>query len=298
MGKLFTYRDTLAGIIPRWLSGYIGSRFLYTLGLTVDALGESLDDGAKYKFPIVNSDGYFDQLQLGLLGAERGILPGPTETNTQYAQRLIYWRQVRRRKGCSFPLMEQLQAFLTPYPVTVRVITDTGYRYTLAPGGYQYAQLYTSPANADIAKVPSGAVTLDKVSWNWDGTTVPSRFWVLLYDTSNSLWQRDGYWNSAGYWGNGVNSAYGWNTADGQKNPGEAILDPLTTVDYNGTYGSTASFSTVAGLMSLVRDWTPPHAFCNSVIVCFSQSDFNNISPNGTWTSYGNYDPKYVYWLP
>jgi len=290
--KLFSYRDTLSAIVPRWLSGYIGSRFIYALGVTVDALGESLDDGIKYKFPIKNSDGIYSDYQLSLLGAERGILRGPTETQQAYAQRLIYWRQVRKRKGSAFPLMEQLQAYLTPFPMTVRVITDSGARYTLAPGGYQYAQLYTSFSNADISQVPAGTVTLDNVTWNWDGTSQPSRFWVLLH----GLWARDGYWTDAGYWGDGYSTLSGWNTADGLKTQNEAILDPLTTVDYNGTYGSTASFSTVAGILSLVRDWTPPHAFCDNVILCFSQSEFDNISPNGTWGNPGNRDLRYVYW--
>ncbi len=278
MSSILKYRFSILSQVPRWLKGFWGSRILYAIGLFIDDLGDTIDQGLKFSFPYPGSG---PGNALALIGQDRGIIRGPKETDDTYAKRLTYWRLSRRRKGNAFALMEQLQAFLQPYPVKIRIQYDNGTRYTLIPGGWVYAQTGYETA-------PSGTVIFDTHTWNWDGTSNPNRFWVTIYDTSNSLWNRDGTWADSGFW-NDLNTNDGTSTG--------AVLDPLST-DTTPTYGSTASYSTVQAILSLVTDWSPPHSTPVSVILAFDNTSFDAISPGGNWGNPGNRSLSYVYWEP
>lgn len=280
---VLTYRDSLPGMVPRWLKGFYGVRLLYAIGTTLDALGDSFNEGLCRRFPapinpLLNHvpEGTFDPYALQLLGRQRGIRRGPLETDQSYALRLRYWRQSRKRKGCAYPLMEQLQAYLQPYPVQIRIHYDTGVRLFLAAGGFVYAP-------EGYLTAPAGTVVIDTHTWNWGGGSDVSRYWVALY---GHPWNRDGTWSDPGLWND-------YNTSDGTLIG--TVLDPLST-DPTPTFGSTASLSTVSGVRAILDDWTPPHARCSGVILAFDQSSFDAISPDGSWNLPGNRDPQYVYW--
>lgn len=295
MANLYTYRDTVLNNLPRWMKGYYGDRLNYAFSLLTDAMGELLVDGMAGKYPMKNHDDVYDNFVLSLCGAEHGIIRGLNESSSSYAERLKYWRNARRRKGNGFVLMEQIQALLSPYPVRMRIITDNGNRYTLKEGGYKYSSLYTSLKYSDYSQVPVGTVEIDDVDWYWRNGDNPNRFWVMIYDTSGTLYTRDGFWNSYGYFGDGQDSIRGWNTSTDQKVP--PILDPLSH-DYTGTYGSTFSHDTAQVILSLIREWAPPHSQPDNLILAFTESGFNNIQYvcNSEWDNPGNRSLEYVYW--
>jgi hypothetical protein len=281
---ILTWRQALLGLLPRWLrgkrvvgssdpnEGFYGHRISYGIGVVQDAAGTALKLGLMASYP-----GQGDATALALTGAARGILRGPSESDEAYAERLRFWRQVRRRQGNAFALMEQLQAYLQPYGVAIRVQYDDGTRYQLDPHGYlQVSQGYAGTTVAHF----------DTVTWNWDGTPDPARFWVILCDTEETLWVSDGTWATAGYW---------WDRNTDDATWSGTSLDPLTK-DTGPTYGSTASYAVVQGLLSIIADWTPPHANFMGAIWCFDESSFNSIAPDGTWGNPGNRSQNYVYW--
>lgn len=286
MSEILTWRRALTGMVPRWLlgkptegsndpnSGFWGQRLLHGIGVVVDALGTSLHLGLLSSYP-----GFGDETALALIGLARGIWRGPTESSAAYATRLRYWRQSRKRQGNPFALMEQLQAYLQPYGMTACIQYDDGTRLQLNPGGF--AQAPKGYAGTNYAEVTWS-------SWNWDSVLDPTRFWLILMP-SDALWSNDGEWADAGNW-------WDLNTSDGSSLG--TILDPLAAGDDTPTYGSTASYAVVQGLLSLVEEWTPPHARCDCVILCFDSVSFAALSPNGTWGNPGNRSLDYVYWEP
>jgi hypothetical protein len=283
-----------------------GYKLLTCYGALLDAQGDALIAGLNASFP-----GFGDDYSLNLLGQQRRIPRGFLETSQQYAQRLWFWRQANRRKGSAWVLMEQLQALLQGYPVVVRIIcgdgtsTSPATRYTLAAGGYLYNGDYLSGA-------PVGTASIDQTPSNWDWGPQPSgsafdaksRFWVLLF---GHPWTRDGLWTDAGVWTD-------YNTTDNTATG--TVLDPYQasspTPDPIPTYGSTCSFSTAQAILSIVRNWSPPNADPQQVILCFDDAPaaelpvevgdpldttaFDSINPTGNWQLPAERDPSYVYW--
>jgi hypothetical protein len=284
---ILTWRSALRGLLPRWLlgkhtvdnddpnAGFWGTRLHYGIGVVQDDIGTAFHLGLQSSFP-----GLGDETALALTGQARGILRGPSESSAAYASRLRFWRQSRRRKGNAFALMEQLQAYLQPFNVTIRIQYDNGVRYQLAPGGYLVGpQGYQGTSFA----------TFSTVAWNWDGATVPTRFWVILEGELGAvpMFSSDGTWATSGLW-NDRNTDDG--TYDGTN------LDSLAGSDTTPTYGSTASYSVVQGLLALIEEWTPPHAQFVCAIYAFDGTTFGDLSPDGTWANAGNRSQNYVYW--
>lgn len=253
-----TWRDGYLSLHPKWLLGKNGYALATVIGLTWDLLGTALDFGIRSRFPGVNHS------VTSLIGRQRGIPRGPNEDDSTYERRLQYWRQIRRRGGNPYALLEQLQIYFYPVPVHTRLIAWNGARYTLAPGGWQYTLTGFDPLTA-----PSGTVVTDQISWNW-GVPAPGDFWVMV-------------WVDGGTWPSGATYANDLTFSD----PG--------TVDDGGTIGSTASPADISGLVETVRVMTPPHATARNIILAFDSTGFDNITPHFNWTNPGERDPNFEY---
>jgi len=296
--RSISWLDTLLGLVPRWLKGRVsldptqcgdGYKVLTAAGAIWDEQELILRQGMLASFP-----GFGDDRSLDLLGLQRGIVRGPLETSAAYAERLRFWRQVNARKGSPWVLLEQVQAYLAGYPVECRLIcgdgtaTSPATRYTLAPDGYLY--------HGEYLDAPNGTAVTDTTPGAWDwGPQEPgspflptSREWLILY---GHPWQRDGLWSDPGL----------WNDLDSSDNgPLGTPLDPYQgqakNPDRTPTYGSTAAFATVSGLLGIAASWVPPHARLEQVIVCFDRTTFDNFQPDGTYNLPGNRDPNALYW--
>lgn len=176
MSDLFTFRDALTKVVPPWLQGFWGTRYLYALGVQIDAMGDALRAGVKLRFPNVYSDE-----SLALLGRERGIKRGLFESAEAYALRLDRWLDDGRTKGNPWNLMHNVQAYLAPHGVRLRYVNNLGFWRTLNADG---TREYTRSS-----------------AWNWDGNATPwSRFWLVIYPPA-ALWERDGVWTNDEFWG-------------------------------------------------------------------------------------------------
>lgn len=177
---LKTFRDTLEAMAPPWLRGTWGSRLLYSFGVSIDALIDSVTYGIKARFPEhAPSDA------LPYLGRERQIRRGFAESDASYAQRLTQWVDDRRVRGCAQATMRQLQGYLTGHDVNFRTVNGHGSWHTLDYLG-NATHYHKDPTN-----------------WDWDGVTASwSRYWVIIYVPS-SLATVDGDWGDPGDWGDG-----------------------------------------------------------------------------------------------
>jgi hypothetical protein len=176
MSGTTTFRDTIRRISPGWLQRFWGYRVLYSLAIQLDALGDATSFGVKSRFPNVYSNE-----TLPIIGRERGITRGFDETDAAYALRLTRWLDDHRRRGNPYTLLRQIQGYLAPHVVRLRIVNTSGVWFTLnADGSIEY---------------------FEGGNWDWDGDPAqPSRFWMIIYPPGD-LWVRDGTWGDGAVWG-------------------------------------------------------------------------------------------------
>src|SRR5689334_12421730 len=122
------------------------------LASTVDALIDGIFDGrsaalpGQVKIPGVAGLGGFDSVDaLPLIGRDRRIVRGWTETSWDYAERLRLWRSPDKgwlRAGTAFGLLWQIRGILGPNPPLVRLVQqshDTTGDFPEIDGGYWYS---------------------------------------------------------------------------------------------------------------------------------------------------------------
>lgn len=176
MSELITQRDALFSVLPRWLKGFWGSRLMYAIAVTVDAMLELAKQALLARFPGFNSSANY------VLCRDRKIVRGPNETDAQIEERLIGWLDAHRLEGHPVGQLQQLAAFMRPRAMHLRVVWANGNYWDL-------------PASGDL--------TIGHQTWNWDGRTdLPARFWLLAWVPAD-LWHDDGTYADDGDVGDG-----------------------------------------------------------------------------------------------
>lgn len=125
-----TFRDRLRQISVPWLSRGNAEKFLYAMGVQIDAFADALVASVKLRFPNVYSGE-----SLPLIGRERRIARGSLETDTTYAARLTRWLDDHPRRGGPYAMLAQLHAFYLPLAFTADLIYRSGRTYSLAADG-------------------------------------------------------------------------------------------------------------------------------------------------------------------
>jgi len=194
MPKL-SFRETLRRYVPPWLSDRptsgrtVGFRYLYGLVAILDAGMQFLVEGMQARLPGVGTP-----TALPYIGRDRRIIRGPHETDADYAARLLEWLDLWRAAGNAYALAKALQAFLAPGHPRIRIVTRSGFWWTLDPSG-ELSWHLASPNN-----------------WNWDSHTHPEHagrwadFWMVVYPP---------HFADDGLWGDGT-SLWGERKAFGQ----------------------------------------------------------------------------------
>jgi hypothetical protein len=127
---LKTFRDTLEQIVPTWLLGYVGKRYLYAHSLLVDAFGDALLSGVQTRFP-----GYYSNESLPIIGKERRILRGLSESDAAYAARLTQWLTDHAHRGSALAMLDQLYLHYQPDTFRIVLIARNGLTYDMAADG-------------------------------------------------------------------------------------------------------------------------------------------------------------------
>lgn len=159
------FREIVDYLIPAHFTEGEGGLKLLAFATLIDASVERVRLGLEARFPSRAGDS-----ALTLIGQDRGIPRGRTETAPHYAARLKRWRWPRghRTRGTAYALLEQVSEYFGG--VLTRNVTRRGRRYTRTAAG--------------VESWASGA------AWDWDDTpALPNwgRFWVQVDPTGTEI---------------------------------------------------------------------------------------------------------------
>lgn len=180
MSERTYFRTTRAKISPRWLTNGVGGLVGYSLDIMKDAIAERTRLSLLARFPDFCPDD-----ALPLIGRDRRVVRGISESRESYAARLKAFLDDWRYAGTPYNTLDRLAAYLGPLP-KIRIVNARGNWFTREPSG---AKSYA----------------LNLGNWNWDGPVTASnwsRYWVIIYP--NGLWSQLPAWGDSGApaWGN------------------------------------------------------------------------------------------------
>ena len=254
-------RGTLGTWLPTWLGNVPGLRNLFytlwTVALLADEFREIAWEGELAAYPGVGT-----QDALGYIGASRGLIQGPAETNVQYAIRLINWLPTVAQMGNPEGLCLQVQAFLISqgslgannYPI-VTFVDRSG---------------NVTTANADRT-ITEGTFSF---GWNWDDRGG----WV------DNIGYKDPTYVE-GFWSDGwliVQDMYEHYTGFSDANWLAAWDSGDQTVD------SLCPQIVVSGLQQIVDTWKGAHVYVRCIVWDRLPSSFVPTGWYGNWSSNQN----------
>jgi hypothetical protein len=164
-------------LVPSWLSEGEGGKVLTALARLYDENIARWRAGLNARFPSRT-----DEACLAVIGRDRLIVRGRTESAANYATRLVAWRYPRghRVRGNPFALLEQIVKYW----------------------GDVFAA-YTAEKNGDVCRreIEGTESFAQDVAFEWDlrPDAEWSRFWVVLESAGTFTAQLD--WGDAGLWG-------------------------------------------------------------------------------------------------
>lgn len=176
------FRDSIAAISPPWLTRTIGGGLSYACGLVLDGIAQWEIEGVKARMPGVGTPD-----ALYLIGRDRQLDRGPSETDDAYASRLTQAFDTWATAGAGPTLLRQLRIYFTPSTDTpIRLVSNAGVWHTINLTTDVVTKVVSSPSN-----------------WEWDAyaSTRWWRGWVVI-DSSVAPWTRD-LWDLVGLWGDG-----------------------------------------------------------------------------------------------
>jgi hypothetical protein len=170
---------------PTWLTNGEGGLVGYALDLVADAFVERCRLGLMARLPQNDPTGATTAPPdaLAAMGRDRRVVRGISDTDAQYAARLLLWLDDRKTCGNPFTLMRQLAGYCGP-GVSFRTVDNSGNWYARSATGVE-----TSSINL--------------ANWNWDGdATQWSRGWVIIYP--GTLWTAEGTLGDGTVYGDAV----------------------------------------------------------------------------------------------
>lgn len=180
---LVTFRDTIRKIAPPWLQRDVAEKVLYALAIQIDACADALVAGVKLRFPGVYSDE-----SLPLLGRERRIARGRTETNAVYASRLARWLDDHRRRGGPYALLLQLFAHYAPSNFAISLVYRSGRRFSMDTAGAIARDIIAFSPDSEPAKWARWWLY-----YAWPDPGLALRIWGV---STPSTWGSDHVWGS------------------------------------------------------------------------------------------------------
>jgi hypothetical protein len=170
------FRSLVRWLVPSWLYRDDGEKVLWTLAAMLDTSVQRLREGLEARMPTRAGDS-----ALRLIGADRGIPRGRSETSAHYAERLVRWRWPRghRTRGSALAWLEQLSEYWGGLPVASVDVRGN---------------LFERSA-AGVETVTHGT------TWEWDDEPAAhwSRFWGII--DGRGVFTEHPDWGDPGPWG-------------------------------------------------------------------------------------------------
>jgi len=155
------FRAKIFDFLPPWLGTGTAEKVMYTLGLHMDVALHQVTEALQHRFP-----GLLSSESLPLLGYERKMIRGRTETDETYALRMKGWRQKHLNRGGPYALLQQVYEHYAPNNFVVELIYCNGKRYTMDVNG---------GVTVDTAPVISG------IGWTPDDPSKWGRWWMFYH---------------------------------------------------------------------------------------------------------------------
>jgi hypothetical protein len=176
-----TFRDAVRKLSPSWLQNNNGWKLMYALALHLDVVVDMVTFGVWLRFP-----NRYSPDSLGVIGRDRRIRRGPSETDEAYGNRLCFWLDDHRRRGNPYALLAQNHAYWEPTEFQMDMVYRSGRRFIQSEDGTE--------------------ITVSDVDWsNFDSIPAKWARWFLFFYWPTTV-HDDGMWGSGGLWGldNGV----------------------------------------------------------------------------------------------
>lgn len=248
-----SFLSALKWLVPSWLNDGITQSH----ATVIDEFTARARAGLEARFPSRAGDD-----ALVLIGQDRAIIRGRSETARNYARRLQGWRYPygHRVRGSALALLDQVYNYFGGYTpdnplANVQSVDQNGTRFFLTSAGPDFG---------------SGFV------WNWDGLAgypYRGRFWLILRGLTG-IAPGPVIGASTGLWGGAIGAGAG------------------RTIGTSGV--DVQDILTLQGLMGGLTPWRPAGTMGQWMIVSFTTS--GNPAPTGNWDLPGNRDPAYRYW--
>ena len=208
-----TFRDQIRKRSPPWLQIGTAEKYLYTLGLHLDALGDALVAGVKSRFP-----GLYSFETLPYLARERRLVRGPNEADEGFAARLCRWLPDHQVRGGAYALLGQLHTYYAPSNFPIDLVYANGRRFHLATDGTITRSYDPWSPDGDVAKWARWWLFYNTDQWasvaptqsEIDALRLVPRAWnsahalgtIVLFPTGAQLWNYPPghHWNEAGTW--------------------------------------------------------------------------------------------------
>lgn len=248
------FRDMSDEISPTWLNGPVGQRYRYSMAVLWDALADASGYAVLSRFPLRTSPDAYP-----IMGADRQIDQGFSESGTSYANRLIQWLDLWRAAGSPTGVMLAILGLFLPTSVAIRTVDNSSNWNT-----YPLAAT-PMPAGASVPIPPT--YVAGGGNWNWDGNTAPWwRAWIIVYTGPLGI-TIGPHWGDGGKWGDAGRL---W-----------------------GLSGITAS--QIATLRAVIKKWKPAHSWIVNIIFTNNTARFDpaapaggGVNPDGTWGNPAN----------
>jgi hypothetical protein len=180
---MINFRNTIRRIVPWWLQNGLAGKILYAIGAQLDTLGDAVADGVQRRFPGHGAEA--DPIRydsLGLIGNERRIRRGPSETDAVYASRLPRWLDDHAARGGPYALLEQTGRYWAATPFRMDLVYRSGRGFTRDES--------------------TGAITRQDIAWSPAGDPAQWAHWWLFFFWPDAV-STDGIWTDPGTWSDG-----------------------------------------------------------------------------------------------
>lgn len=250
-------RDVIKTISPPWLQTGTAEKFLYSLGLSMDALLDKLNQGVKARFP---KDA--PPSALPFIGADRLIPQGILESTSSYTTRLQQAFDAWAFAGMNRGVLAQILGYLTPFAPLVRAVTDPRPINILITANKW--DTYLAGASLVGNQTPTNTAVV-AMNWNWDGQQLPWRFFVILQSVApQNFTSTEGTWGDGALWG-----------------------------DTTASWGLSITAAEVSAIRNIIGTFKSAQ-WCQWIIISFDATLFDpgasadgTHNPNGTWGSWG-----------
>ena len=302
------------GIAPTYLSGPVGGRYMYSMGIVYDGLTDAAGYAVRARFPsLAPTDAY------PWIAQDRQIFQGANEPNASFVARSIQWLDLWRHAGSSTGVLLAILAQVSPAQPEVFTVSTTGVDPRFATVPYSSWDTYQKgispfPPGQTNPTPPDHYLTAP-ANWKWDSVSLPNyatwmywRKWVVIVSTTNSPWVIPFLvWASGG----SLNPAIVADAVYGTKYENQSPASPGTNVpnwgDGVSCWGWAGTAAQASALTLAVKTWKSAGCWYPWIIVSYSAALFDQSlafgSPNlpdGKWGYAGKivadttYGTKYV----